>query len=187
MLDALERTVNKTPLGDTRSSARHVGEESVAEDENAPGQMSREVDRIGNDERRVAALALLRQPSTQPRQLERGEIGEVEQVQRRLRRLSAPPEVVATQVMAGGPGARLARFVPEPAHDALVRRKQAGDAQQQRRSPRTRRTNDCRDLPALDLQVDAAQNRIGGETRPDTGREPFMKTDHLERERHALR
>lgn len=187
MLDALEWTVNKTPLGDARLSARAVDEKPVTEDENAPGQMPGEVERVGDDDRRVAPPALLPQPSSEPRELERREIGEVEEVQRRLGRRGAPPEVVAAQVMLGAPRASLTRFVAEAANDSLVRREEAGNAQQKRRAPRPERANYGRDLTAFEVQVHAAQNGIRREARPSAGREPLMKTDHLERERHAHR
>jgi hypothetical protein len=50
----------------------------------------------------------------------------------------------------------LSELVSEPAHDAVIRRKETGNAQQQRRSTGSSRADDRRDFAAFQLEVDLA-------------------------------
>ena len=80
MLDALEWAVNKTRLGDACSSTGHFLQPALAQDENSSGQVSRQLNRIGDDEHGVAPPHPLGQPSPESRQLQRREVAQVDEM-----------------------------------------------------------------------------------------------------------
>jgi len=81
MLDALEWAVNKTRLGDARPNGLSILQPTVAQDHDSPSHMPREVHGIGDDQRRATFVALVRQPSTDPPQLQRREVAQVDQME----------------------------------------------------------------------------------------------------------
>ena len=83
MLDALEWSVNKTRLGDACPTGLSVLQLAIAQDHDAPSEVPREIDGIRDDERRPSPFALVRQPSTDPRQFERGKVAQVDEVEHR--------------------------------------------------------------------------------------------------------
>jgi hypothetical protein len=69
MLDALEWAVNKTRLRDSRPSTRRVLQPTLSEDQNSPGQVTRQINGIRDDERCVSPPAPLDQPSPESPEL----------------------------------------------------------------------------------------------------------------------
>jgi hypothetical protein len=114
MLDSLEWSVNKTPLGDARLNTRHVDEETLAEDQYPSVKCgARTMESATTSAASPRWLCVVSQSRTRASWSAR-EIGEVEQMHRPARDESAPPpEIVAAQIMAGVSGAGLRDFLPE--------------------------------------------------------------------------
>src|SRR4029079_11951021 len=129
MLDALEWAVNKTRLSDASLNARYLEEAALAEKQNSIGELAREVYGIGDDDGRITSLAQFTQPPPKSRQLYRREIPQVDQMHQSPRRRQAAPELLAVEIVARRPAGRFARCISEPANDALIGDKQAGDTQ----------------------------------------------------------
>jgi len=83
MLDALEWSVNKTRLGDTCPTGLNVLQLAIAQDHDAPSYVPREIDGVRHDERRGSLFALVRQPSADPRQLERRKVPQIDEMEHR--------------------------------------------------------------------------------------------------------
>src|SRR4051812_11078211 len=105
----------------------------------------------------------------------------------RLARGRALPELPPVHVVSRPPCGAFPTLIPDPAHGAMTRREQASDTEEQRRPPRARRTGNRGYLSTPQLQVDATQNGVRRQTRTGAGGEPFMESNHLERERHGDR
>ena len=83
MLDALEWAVNKTRLGDASANGLNILQLTVPQDGDAPGHVPREVHGIRDDKRRASLVALVRQPSTDPPELERREVAQIDEMEHR--------------------------------------------------------------------------------------------------------
>ena len=70
MLDALEWAVNKTPFSDTRLRTRRLVQPALAQDQDARGQLPRELD-VTHDNRGITSHAPFVQPAVKSLQLGR--------------------------------------------------------------------------------------------------------------------